>query len=134
MLYLNGRDIRKLPLSQRKAELKKILSGTDIQFGESFEIDGREMFAHACKLGLEGVVSKVRSSAYPLGYGLVLHQHYRNLAAQVSCFCCLRCSLKYGMCFGAEHGRDGCVDFFLRRSNHFALNSSGRRYVIARRG
>ena len=55
LLYLNGRDIRKLPLFQRKAELKKILTGTDIQFSESFAIDGREMFAHACKLGLEGI-------------------------------------------------------------------------------
>ena len=67
LLYLNGRDLRKLPLFQRKAELKKILDGTDIQFSESFEIDGREMFAHACKLGLEGVVSKARGSAYPTG-------------------------------------------------------------------
>jgi ATP-dependent DNA ligase len=67
LLYLNGRDLRKLPLFQRKAELKKILNGTGIQFSESFEIDGREMFAHACKLGLEGVVSKVRAGAYPTG-------------------------------------------------------------------
>ena len=67
LLYLNGRDLRKLPLHQRKAELKKIIAGTDIQFSESFEIDGQEMFAHACKLGLEGVVSKVRDSAYPTG-------------------------------------------------------------------
>ncbi|MEH2474409.1 ATP-dependent DNA ligase [Nitrobacteraceae bacterium AZCC 2161] len=67
LLYLNGCDIRKLPLFQRKAELKKILTGTDIQFSESFEIDGREMFAHACKLGLEGVVSKVRGDPYPTG-------------------------------------------------------------------
>ena len=67
LLYLNGRDIRKLPLFQRKAELKQILSGTDIKFSESFKIDGREMFAHACKLGLEGVVSKVRGSPYPKG-------------------------------------------------------------------
>ena len=34
-----------------------------IQFSESFEVDGQEMFAHACKVGLEGVVSKVRDSA-----------------------------------------------------------------------
>src|SRR3954447_26854484 len=47
LLYLNGRDIRKLPLFQRKAELKKILTDTDVQFSESFELDGREMFAHA---------------------------------------------------------------------------------------
>jgi bifunctional non-homologous end joining protein LigD len=69
LLYLNGRDIRKLPLVQRKAELKKIISGTDVQFSESFEIEGRAMFAHACKLGLEGVVSKIRNSAYASGRG-----------------------------------------------------------------
>jgi bifunctional non-homologous end joining protein LigD len=67
LLYLNGRDIRKEPLVRRKAELRKIVEGTDIQFSESFEIDGREMFAHACKLGLEGVVSKVRDGVYPSG-------------------------------------------------------------------
>ncbi len=67
LLYLNGRDLRKLPLFQRKAELKKIVDGTDIQFSEGFEIEGREMFAHACKLGLEGVVSKIRDGAYPKG-------------------------------------------------------------------
>lgn len=40
LLYLSGRDIRKLPLFQRKTELKKVVAGTDIQFSESFEIDG----------------------------------------------------------------------------------------------
>jgi bifunctional non-homologous end joining protein LigD len=40
-----------------------------VQFSESFEIDGKAMFAHACKLGLEGVVSKVRDSAYASGRG-----------------------------------------------------------------
>ena len=68
-LYLNGRDIRKELLVSRKAELKKVIAGTDVQFSESFEIEGREMFAHACKLGLEGVVSKVRDSAYASGRG-----------------------------------------------------------------
>jgi bifunctional non-homologous end joining protein LigD len=67
LLYLNGRDIRKLPLFQRKAELKKILTDTDVQFSESFELDGREMFAHACNVGLEGVVSRVRNGPYPTG-------------------------------------------------------------------
>ncbi|AHY52643.1 non-homologous end-joining DNA ligase [Bradyrhizobium japonicum] len=67
MLYLNGRDIRKVPLFERKAALKKIIAGTDVQFSESFEIDGSEMFIHACKVGLEGVVSKARDSVYPVG-------------------------------------------------------------------
>ncbi|MET4328893.1 bifunctional non-homologous end joining protein LigD [Bradyrhizobium sp. i1.15.2] len=69
LLYLNSRDLRGLPLFQRKAELKKIIAGTDVQFSESFEIEGREMFAHACKVGLEGVVSKVRDSIYNSGRG-----------------------------------------------------------------
>lgn len=69
LLYLNGRDLRKLPLFHRKAELKKIIDGTEIQFSESFEMEGREIFAHACKIGLEGVVSKVRDSVYASGRG-----------------------------------------------------------------
>ena len=64
LLYLNGYDLRKLPLIERKAHLKKIIGDTDIQYSENFEIDGKEMFAHACKVGLEGVVSKVSNSRY----------------------------------------------------------------------
>jgi bifunctional non-homologous end joining protein LigD len=67
LLYLNGYDLRGLPLIERKALLKKIISKTDIQFSESFEIAGREMYKHACKTGLEGVVSKVRDSRYVSG-------------------------------------------------------------------
>jgi bifunctional non-homologous end joining protein LigD len=67
LLYLNGYDLRKLPLSERKALLQKTIAKTDIQFSESFEIDGREMYKHACKTGLEGVVSKVRDSRYVSG-------------------------------------------------------------------
>jgi bifunctional non-homologous end joining protein LigD len=32
LLYLNGYDLRKLPLIERKAQLKKIVEGTDVQF------------------------------------------------------------------------------------------------------
>ena len=67
LLYLNGRDIRKLPLFSARPNSRRSSTGTDIQFSESFAIDGREMFAHACKLRLEGVISKVRDGAYPAG-------------------------------------------------------------------
>jgi bifunctional non-homologous end joining protein LigD len=67
LLYLNGYDLRKLPLVERKTHLKKLIAETDIQFSESFEVDGPDMFAHACKVGLEGVVSKVRDSRYVSG-------------------------------------------------------------------
>lgn len=67
LLYVNGHDLRKVPLIERKARLKKLIAKTNIQFSESFAIDGREMLAHACKLGLEGVVSKVADSHYNSG-------------------------------------------------------------------
>ncbi len=67
LLYLNGYDLRKLPLVERKAQLKKLIAKTAIQFSESFEVDGREMYQHACSIGLEGVVSKVRDSRYRSG-------------------------------------------------------------------
>jgi bifunctional non-homologous end joining protein LigD len=67
LLYLNGHDLRRLPLAERKALLKPLLVDTEVQFSESFEVDGPEMFEHACKVGLEGVVSKVRDSRYISG-------------------------------------------------------------------
>jgi bifunctional non-homologous end joining protein LigD len=67
LLYLNGYDLRKLPLTERKAHLKRLIAKTGIQFSESFEVDGPKMFQHACGLGLEGVVSKVRDSRYNSG-------------------------------------------------------------------
>jgi bifunctional non-homologous end joining protein LigD len=69
LLYLNGYDLRKLPLVERKAHLKKLIAGTSIQFSDSFETEGREIYAHACKVGLEGVVSKVADSRYISGRG-----------------------------------------------------------------
>jgi bifunctional non-homologous end joining protein LigD len=69
LLYLDGRDLRKLPLIERKVMLKKIIADTEVQFSESFEVAGPEMFAHACKVGLEGVVSKLRDSRYNSGRG-----------------------------------------------------------------
>jgi bifunctional non-homologous end joining protein LigD len=67
LLYLNGYDLRGVPLFKRKAQLKQIIADTDVQFSESFEVDGKEMYEHACKTGLEGVVSKVRDSRYVSG-------------------------------------------------------------------
>ena len=68
-LFLNSNDLWKLPLSEWKAQLKKIIQHTDVQFSKSFEIDGAEMLARACKVGLKGVVFKVRDSSYVSGRG-----------------------------------------------------------------
>jgi bifunctional non-homologous end joining protein LigD len=69
LLYLNGQDLRNLPLTERKTVLEQLIAKTTIQFSDSFEVDGPQMFKHACGIGLEGVVSKVRDSAYRSGHG-----------------------------------------------------------------
>jgi hypothetical protein len=62
LLYLSGYDPRKLPPIERKTHLKKPIANTAVQFSESFEIDGPEMFTHACGIGLEGLSSMSRPS------------------------------------------------------------------------
>src|SRR5215475_10664726 len=53
----------------RKATLASIVAkaGPGIRFNEHIEGDGETVFRHACKLGLEGVVSKRKDSPYRSG-------------------------------------------------------------------
>jgi bifunctional non-homologous end joining protein LigD len=66
---LNGDDLRRDPLEVRKATLANILAGADrgIWFNDHIEDDGPTVFKHACKLGLEGIVSKRKNSPYRSG-------------------------------------------------------------------
>ena len=68
-LLITGDDLRKKPFSERKAMLRKVLRRTrsGIQYVEHTEGDGAEMFKAACKLGLEGMVSKRLTSPYRSG-------------------------------------------------------------------
>ncbi len=67
LLYLDGVDLRKRPLIERKAELKKLIAGTAIEFSEDLELDAMELFRRVCAGGLEGVVSKLADSPYASG-------------------------------------------------------------------
>ncbi|MET4319293.1 non-homologous end-joining DNA ligase [Bradyrhizobium sp. RT5a] len=69
LLYLKGRDLRRVPLEKRKAVLKELIEDTPVQYSEHFEIDGAELYQRACQAGLEGVVSKVADSPYRGGRG-----------------------------------------------------------------
>src|SRR5690348_3547505 len=67
LLELDGADLRRDPLMNRKATLASLLrrSSEGIQYVEHIEAtDGRAVFDHACKLGLEGIVSKRRDKPY----------------------------------------------------------------------
>jgi ATP-dependent DNA ligase len=69
LIELNGDDLRRDPLEVRKATLASIVAkaGPGMRFNEHIECDGPTVFAHACKLGLEGIVSKRKDSAYRSG-------------------------------------------------------------------
>ena len=69
ILELDGTDLRDLPLVERKRRLKALLGrkGEDLQFVEHLEGDGAEIFTAACRLGLEGIVSKRADSTYKAG-------------------------------------------------------------------
>jgi bifunctional non-homologous end joining protein LigD len=69
LIGLNGDDLRRDPLEVRKATLASTLpkAGPGIRFNEHIEGDGPTVFAHACKMGLEGIVSKRKGSAYRSG-------------------------------------------------------------------
>jgi bifunctional non-homologous end joining protein LigD len=69
LIDLNGDDLRRDPLEGRKATLEIILAkaGPGIRFNEHMEGDGETVFGHACKLGLEGIVSKRKESSYRSG-------------------------------------------------------------------
>ena len=67
---LDGDDLRRDPLAVRKATLASLLAraAPGLRFNEHLdEADGPLVFAHACKLGLEGIVSKRRDSSYSSG-------------------------------------------------------------------
>jgi|ERR1043166_3076151 ATP-dependent DNA ligase len=70
LLELNGVDLRREPIETRKAKLAKLLqlSPPGIQYCEHLDFDDGELvFAHACALGCEGIVSKRKGSIYRPG-------------------------------------------------------------------
>jgi bifunctional non-homologous end joining protein LigD len=68
LLRFQGDDWRKLALEVRRAQLESLIGGIDgLTFSEAIEGDGAIVFDHACKLGLEGIVSKRLGGLYASG-------------------------------------------------------------------
>jgi bifunctional non-homologous end joining protein LigD len=70
LLELNGAELRKEPIEVRKATLASILrkSRHGVRLNEHLEHpEGDVVFRHACKMGLEGIVSKQLGSRYRSG-------------------------------------------------------------------
>jgi bifunctional non-homologous end joining protein LigD len=69
LIELNGDDLRREPLERRKAALARLLrrAGSGVQLNEHLEAEGPLVFEHACRMGLEGIVSKRIGSRYQSG-------------------------------------------------------------------
>jgi bifunctional non-homologous end joining protein LigD len=69
LLELDGQDLRREPFETRKATLASLLRGSlpGLRLNEHLAHDGETVFRHACKMGLEGIVSKRLGSRYRSG-------------------------------------------------------------------
>jgi ATP-dependent DNA ligase len=68
LLRREGEDLRLRPIEARREALKRLVVGIDgILFSEALAAEGAVVFAKACELGLEGIVSKRKGSFYRSG-------------------------------------------------------------------
>jgi len=71
LLELDGRDLRRRPIEERKFLLARLLHDSDsdlsIVLNKHYEEDGAIVFREACRLGCEGIVSKRLGSIYRRG-------------------------------------------------------------------
>ncbi len=65
LLYLDGYDLRRVPLEQRKQALARIVtSGDTVRFSDHYPGQGMALFEVAKQKGLEGILAKRRHSLY----------------------------------------------------------------------
>ena len=84
ILHLDGRNLRDLPLIERKRILSELLddlppNGT-IRLSEHMTGSSKTIFEHACKLGAEGIISKLAQAKYVSGRSntWLKHKCYRE--------------------------------------------------------
>jgi bifunctional non-homologous end joining protein LigD len=66
--FLQGRDLRQLPLAERKSRLRKALPASrEVRFSEDLKGAAHEVLEQACKLKLEGLIGKEADSVYVSG-------------------------------------------------------------------
>ena len=65
LLYLDGRDLRGVPLEKRKGALRALVTdGEVVRYAEHWTGGGARVFREACRLRFEGLVSKRRDAPY----------------------------------------------------------------------
>lgn len=75
LLFEEGADLRDRPLVERKVALRRVLDAATgtvtgrVRYTDHVETQGPAFYAHACRLGLEGVIAKRRDAPYRGGRG-----------------------------------------------------------------
>lgn len=73
LMRLDGEDLRDEPLVERKQKLRELLGdqpeNSALRYSDHFVEPGRVMLEHACRMGLEGIVSKRADAPYRSGRG-----------------------------------------------------------------
>jgi bifunctional non-homologous end joining protein LigD len=71
LLHLNGHNLRNLPLIERKGLLLELIQRLGeseiIRYSDHLEGNGKQMLSEACRLGAEGIISKLASAPYSSG-------------------------------------------------------------------
>ncbi|MYM84766.1 DNA ligase D [Duganella sp. FT50W] len=65
--FHKGRDLRDLPLEQRRVLLREIMAGRaseNVRFSTALNAPPQDMIAAACQMGLEGIIGKRKDSRY----------------------------------------------------------------------
>ncbi len=71
LLWLDGWELRRMPLERRKGLLAELLGDASgvVRYSDHVRGAGEDFFAAACERGLEGIISKRADSAYSAGRG-----------------------------------------------------------------
>jgi bifunctional non-homologous end joining protein LigD len=70
LLMIDGEDIRALPIEARRDRLRRLIGDAKpagIAFSDHHDRDGEDLFAAACRMGLEGIVAKRKGTRYSSG-------------------------------------------------------------------
>ncbi len=70
LLFLEGEDLRNLPLDERKTKLEELIGAKahgQLRYTKHFRAPGQQVLESACRMGLEGIISKRLHDSYKPG-------------------------------------------------------------------
>ncbi|MFJ3366584.1 hypothetical protein [Pseudomonas sp. NPDC086251] len=81
LMYLNGLDMRSLPVELRRERLSELIDDSSLEhvrFSETLDVDPHHFMANVCKMEMEGIIGKRAGSPYAVGADMILTQAAGN--------------------------------------------------------